>query len=227
MGPPGPAGPAGNSFALPINQSDVSGLPAALTARILTSAKGAPNGVAPLDASGKVPSANLQTSTGGGITLPIAITDVTNLDTTLNTKEIKSNKSQPNGYCPLDSNSKIPSQHMPSEFGVGAITIDSKVPVIDLISNPSLNQSSNNKIYIHGQTSVFSVILPSCEIGTSIRFVQYNTGKISFYTSFNSQTGASDQILSMGNYRSTAGIGAAVMAVKITATIWHLSGALN
>lgn len=46
-------------------QSDVTGLTASLAATEKTVNKGAANGYAPLDASGKVPAANLPTTTGG------------------------------------------------------------------------------------------------------------------------------------------------------------------
>lgn len=44
------------------------------------------------------------------------ISDVSNLQTTLNSKEDKSLKGQPNGYAPLGADNKIPVIHIPNEF---------------------------------------------------------------------------------------------------------------
>lgn len=60
---------SGAAVILPINESDVTGLTNDLSNKVNTSSVGVANGVASLDNSGKLPSAQLSTNTAGGVPL--------------------------------------------------------------------------------------------------------------------------------------------------------------
>ena len=104
-----------------ISQAQVSGLSTALTGKVNVSTVGAANGVATLDATTKLPVAQLPTHTH-------AISDVTNLQTNLDAKLSTANaatlyqavsaKAVANGYASLDASAKLPVAQLPTHTHV-------------------------------------------------------------------------------------------------------------
>jgi hypothetical protein len=81
-----------------------------------TAYKGVANGYAALDATGKVPAAQLPSSSTlawGNITG--SLSSQTDLNTALVSKESTALKGQANGYAPLDSNGRVPALMLPPE----------------------------------------------------------------------------------------------------------------
>jgi hypothetical protein len=128
-----------------------------------TSNKGQPSGYAPLDNTGKVPSANLPTSSSGVTSVTAAdatITvggtgsaptikvgsipesDVTGLTSDLAATEKTVNKGANNGYAPLDSGSKLPTANLPSSVVSGSS--GGGVPAWTASTGYSLNQLVSN-----------------------------------------------------------------------------------
>ncbi len=222
---------------LPI--SNVTGLQAALDAKQAASARGVANGYAPLDSTGKVPAVNLPAASGGGGSTPATIDDVSGLQVALNDKQNLSDRGFPNGYAPLDFTGKVPTTYLPAA-GVAGITAAYLTPVLPLTNSTGINQkNSHNKIYIYDNASTIIVSLESLDVGSTVRFIQVGAGQISFTGTSGGQRTVEDAnfqvttyqqpaqtILSSQNYTKTAGVGAAVMAVLIKPTVWHLSGAL-
>lgn len=104
-----------------VTQAQVSGLSTALTAKVNVSTVGAANGVATLDATTKLPVAQLPSHTH-------VIADVTNLQTNLDAKLSTANaatlyqavsaKAVANGYASLDASAKLPVAQLPSHTHV-------------------------------------------------------------------------------------------------------------
>ncbi len=221
---------------LPI--SNVTGLQTALDAKQAVSARGVANGYAPLDSTGKVPAVNLPAVSGGSGSSTVTIDNVTGLQAALNDKQNLSDRAFPNGYAPLDSSGKVPTTYLPAT--TAGITAAYLTPIIPLTSSTGINQkNSHNKIYIYDNASSVIVTLESLDVGSTIRFIQVGAGQISFIGTSGGQRIVFDEnnvgtpyqqpaqtVLSIQGYAKTAGVGAAVMAVLIKPTVWHLSGAL-
>lgn len=221
---------------LPI--SNVTGLQSALDAKQALSSRGVANGYAPLDSTGKVPAVNLPTVSSGGGSTTVAISDVTDLQTVLNSKQSLGDRGVANGYAPLDWLGKIPSTFLPET--ASGITEDYLTPVVPLTNNTAINQkNSHNKLYVFDSTNTISVTLESLAVGTTIRFIQLNTGQITFFGTSGGQRTSTDEfgnttpyqqipqtIVSSQGYLKTSGKGASVMAVLVKPAVWHLSGAL-
>jgi len=94
------------------NIGDQTDLATLLSGKEDVSNKGAANGYASLDGSGKVPSAQLPATTWGSITGTLS--SQTDLNTALGLKEVSANKGQINGYASLDGSGKVPSAQLPS-----------------------------------------------------------------------------------------------------------------
>lgn len=149
-----------------IGAPDADAVTLALQGKQDVAARGAANGYAALDGTGKVPAAQLPATGGGGVSLsdaaPLpdaaaaspgtlgeaaradhqhprptpaeigaalashthAIGAVTGLQVALDAKEAASAKGQINGYAPLGSDGKVPSQHLPA--GISQAALDAK-----------------------------------------------------------------------------------------------------
>lgn len=140
-------------------QTDISGLTAQLSAKQDASDKGIANGYAPLDSSGKVPTSNLPTISGGGVTtldglsdvtvtspaigntlryngsqfinVSLSISDVSGLSASLGNKVDWSQSNAPNGFAALNSSGKISLSQLPSGAALpeNVVTTDYKAPV--------------------------------------------------------------------------------------------------
>lgn len=218
--------------------SGITGLQSELDGKLAVSTRGAANGVAPLGSDGKVPSANLPASSGGGgVTLPISIADVTNLSTQLGARVPTANIGIPGGIVPLGNDGKIATTYLPSASGggTGGITADYVTPVIELTSSTSTRQDKANKILVYKGTTTINVTLEARDVGATMRFIQGNTGQIAFFgtsggtrqtSTGTTYTQPAQTVSSFQDLTLTAGKSAAVVAVLIAPDLWHISGAL-
>jgi hypothetical protein len=112
------------------------GIETALSTSVLSSQKGAANGVATLDATSKLPDAQLPTSIA---------TSISGLDTAIQGKVSSTLLGAASGVATLDESGKVPSGQLPSY-------VDDVVEVADAASLPLTGQSG--VIYIAIDTSI-------------------------------------------------------------------------
>jgi hypothetical protein len=227
--------------------AQITGLDTALGARILISTRGQPNGVATLGPDGLVPVSQSQPSSGGGgggattldgltdvvIATPalrqvlrydgsgwvnalLSTADVSALDTALAARQITSAKGQANGYAGLDASGRLPALQL-----TASVVTTSHLATIETFSaSYTAVQADNNKGKRYTATTDATVTLPNLAVGTTIKFTQASTGRLTFVAG----TGAS--IENFGGFTKSAGPAAAVFAQIEVAGVWNISGAL-
>ena len=123
-------------------------LTSALNLKENTNNKGIPNGYAPLDSNGRIPSINSHLTMWGEISGSIATQAdlqaiLTQLETEIQQREIITNKGAVNGYAPLDSNAKVPVNYVPSTTW-GSITGNITTQT-DLLTILNTKEDKNNR----------------------------------------------------------------------------------
>lgn len=186
----------------------VSGLQLSLDSKEVASNKGLANGYAPLGSDGKVPSANL----------PPGISQAS-LDT-------KADATTVNAALALKANTSDMTTALAGKASATDTRIINAVQPGNLavIENFSVAyatvQADANKIKRCTASANIVVTLSALSIGTTIRFLQGGTGKITF-------SGAVGQTLgSFNNLVTTAGVNANVIVTVIAANTWNISGNL-
>lgn len=185
----------------------VTGLQAALIATEKQANKGIPDGYAPLDSTGKVPTANLPPQT--------AVDLSTKADTaTVNAAlALKANTTDVNTALGLKANNN-------DTRIVNAIQPSYLTPIDPVPSTPTIVQTDANRIKRHTGSADITITLPALSIGTSIRFITPGANKFVF------AAGSSQTIESLGGYLITAGPGANVIATVVATNTWNISGGL-
>lgn len=197
--------------------SAIMGLVDALNSKQSINDRAAPNGYAPLDSNGIVPSANLpQGISASDLDAKASEASVqTRLATKLDTSALAPALA---GYVPIND-----------ALYLGAVQQNNLAKVEEFSGNYSIAQPANatdqgdrNKTKSCVATTDVTVTLTNRAIGTVVKFVQRKsmTGKITFVA----DTGVT--IESVGNLVSTVGPGAVVVAEVVAVGVWNLAGDL-
>lgn len=185
----------------------VVGLQQALDACEKVSNKGVPNGYAALDGTGKVPAANLPPSTTGDLSTKA---DVSYVNTQL---ALKYNSSDATTALALKANNN-------DARIVNAVQPGYLTPVDSVGSTPTIVQNDANRIKRHTGSADITITLPALAVGTTIRFITPGLFKFTF-------VGDSGQTVnSLGNFYTTAGKNANVIATVEATNTWNISGGL-
>lgn len=203
---------AGDIGAAPVTHTHsitaVSGLQQALNLKMDASLRGAINGVASLAADGKVPSAQLPPgisqasldlkADAAATTAALALkADLTYVDAGL---AGKANATDP----------RI----------VNAITADWLATIENFGGNYTAVTADRNKIKRCTATGDVNVTLPALAVGTTIRFYQGNTGRMTFVA------GSGQALDVIANTLITIGKGSNVIATVVATNIWNINGNL-
>lgn len=215
--------------------ADIPSLQTALNGKQDASARGVVNGYAPLDASGYVPLANLPSGLLTNVTVSgavaghvlrwngaqftnasLAITDISGLQAAINARQALNEKGAANGYAGLDSGGRVPTAQLPANL----VTTDYRATVEDFTADLTVAQADNNKLRRCTSSADRIVTLAALPVGTVVRFIQANTGRIAF------AAGIGATLNSYGGLTRSAGQYADATATVVAANTWHISGAL-
>lgn len=198
--------------AAPISHSHtigaVLGLQIELDRKQNISARGQINGYAPLGSDGKIPSAHLPSGLSQAeLDAKANASDVTN------SLALKADLAYTDAQLALKANAN--DTRLVNAVQPGHLT------VIETFTGAyTATQADVNKLKRCTATSNSTVTLGNLAVGTTIRFLQDNTGTITFVPA------SGVTIRSFGNLLVTAGQGANVIATVIEANRWNISGNL-
>lgn len=152
----------------------------------------------------------------GWVNAALSTADVSALDTALAARILTSTRGQANGVATLDGSGRLPAAQMTSSV----VTTSHLATTESFAATYTATQADNNKGKRYTATTDATVTLPNLAVGTTIKFTQASTGRLTFVAG----TGAT--IESFGGFTKSAGTAAAVFAQVEVAGVWNLSGAL-
>lgn len=177
-----------------ITQSQVTNLTETLVLKLDTSEKGVPNGLASLDANGKVPAAQLDLTWGGISDKPTTFTpsahshvlaDVTDFDawrtdfgnqvfSKFSSHQARNEKGQPNGYAGLDASGWVPLTSLP----LNNLGPQIGVPWSNVVSRPATYPPSAHSHAIADVTGLQAALDAKVSTSGAVLSVNTRTGDI-------------------------------------------------
>lgn len=152
----------------------------------------------------------------GWVNAALTTADVSTLDTALAARILASTRGQANGVATLDGSGRLPAAQMTSSV----VTTSHLATTESFAAAYTAVQADNNKGKRFTATTDAIVTLPNLAVGTTIKFTQASSGRMTFVA------GSGATIESFGGFTKSAGAAAAVFAQIEVAGVWNLSGAL-